>query len=82
MCSAHLRVVPNTALVNAIRSKGFSYKTRSDRMEIYKQSGTTKRIFIRRHRNHDPEYASTILRQAGFAEGEIIKFLAVYDQRN
>ena len=75
-------MVSNTALINAIRSKGFRYKDRSDRMEIYKQSGTTKRILVRRHSNHDPEYAASILRQAGFNESEIAPFIVEYDCRH
>lgn len=73
-------MVSNNALINKIRSKGFSYKGRSDRMEIYKQRGTTKRILIRRHANHDPDYATAILRQAGFDEYEITAFIAEYNQ--
>jgi hypothetical protein len=75
-------MVPNNALVNRIRAEGFTYKTRSDRMEIYKRRGSTQRIFIRRHNNHDPEYAAVILRQAGIEAGEILRFLGEYDLRH
>jgi hypothetical protein len=75
-------MVPHEALINAIRSKKFTFKRQADRVEIYKQRGTTLRIMVRRNVAHDPEYAAVILRQAGFEAGEILKFVNEYDCRN
>lgn len=68
-------MVSKEALLNALRSLGFKYKTRSDRMELHKQSGTTKRVQVRRHNMHTCEYAASVLRSAGMPQADIDAFL-------
>jgi hypothetical protein len=75
-------MIPRDALINAIRSKGFTFKRHADRVEIYKQRGTTQRVMLRHNALHDPEYAKVILRQAGFTDIEINVFVSQYDRLN
>jgi Fe-S cluster assembly iron-binding protein IscA len=49
---------------------------------IYKQNGSTLRVSVRRNACHDPEYAMTVLRQAGMEAAEITKFISEYDRKN
>ena len=69
-------MVPSDALINALRSLKFRYKTQTDRVAIYKQRGTTLRVSVRRNQIHDDFYAQTILRQAGMSGEEIDAFLS------
>jgi hypothetical protein len=71
-------VVPNTALINALRSLNFEYKRMADRVCIYKQKGSTKRVVVRKHTDHDDDYAKVILMQAGMEPELIEKFVAQY----
>lgn len=75
-------MVPNTKLINRLRQAGYSYKTRSDRVEIWKQAGSTRRVQIRRHRSHSREYAATTLRLAGLTPEQIEEFLGECDGLN
>lgn len=75
-------MVSNNALINILRSKGYTFNRQADRVEIWKQKGSTKRVMIRRNTAHDPEYVGIIMRQAGFGDGEILKFLSQYDCRH
>lgn len=58
-------MIPHDALINALRSLNFRFKRQADRVEVYKQSGTTRRVEVRRHDWHDETAVRTILRQAG-----------------
>lgn len=69
-------MVPNDALINILRSKNYRYKGQTDRMVIYKQAGTTRRVLVRRNVSHDEGYARIILMQAGFSEDEIERAIA------
>lgn len=69
-------MIPHDALVNALRSLKFRFKRQADRVEIYKQSGTTKRVQLRRHDWHDETAARVILKQAGMSAQEIDDFVA------
>jgi len=69
-------VIPHDALINALRSLHFRFKRQADRVEIYKQSGTTCRVEVRRHDWHDETAARTILRQAGMPPADIGAFIA------
>lgn len=64
-------MVPNDALINILRSKKYRYKGQSDRMVIWKQAGSTRRVLVRRNASHDEDYARIILKQAGFTDDEI-----------
>jgi hypothetical protein len=74
-------MVSRDALINALRSKGFTFKRQADRVELWKQSGTTRRVELRRKDQHDEVAARTLLRQAGFEVLEIDQFLATYNKR-
>ena len=69
-------MIPHDALVNALRSLKFRFKRQADRVEIYKQSGTTRRVQLRRHDLHDETAARTVLRQAGMSDTDIDAFVA------
>lgn len=69
-------MIPHEALRAAIRSKGFRYKDQRDRVELWKQAGTTKRVELRRVDLHDARYARAVLRQAGMSAEEIDAFIA------
>jgi len=49
--------IPRQSLVNALRSLGYTFKRQADRVEIYKQKGTTARQEIPRRDWLDDEYA-------------------------
>jgi len=67
-------LVSREALVNRLRQAGFTFKRQADRVEIYKQKGTTTRVTVRRRDLLDAEHVSTVLRQAGLTEAEIATF--------
>lgn len=69
-------MIPHDALINALRSLKFKFKRQADRVEIYKQSGTTRRVEIRRHDWHDETAVKIILRQAGMEPDQIAAFIA------
>lgn len=69
-------MVPREAIINILRSKGFTFKRQADRVEIWKQSGSTCRVSIRRKDLHDEDAVRTLLRQAGCQPGEIENFIA------
>ena len=68
-------MVPNDALINALRSLGFEFKRQADRVMLWKQRGSSRRVAIRRNTNHDDEYAGSVLKQAGMADDEIESFI-------
>lgn len=69
-------MVPNDALINAVRSLGFRFKKQTQRTSLYKQPGTTKRVLIRRNARHDERYARVLLAQAGMRPRQIDRFIA------
>lgn len=69
-------MVPHEALIKALRSLKFTFKRQADRVEIYKQSGSTRRVEIRRRDLHDEMYSRVLLRQAGMAPDAIESFIA------
>lgn len=71
-------MIPHDALINAIKELKFHYKGQTDRVLLYRQRGTTKRIAIRRVGLHDEKAARSILRQAGMQLDEIERFIANY----
>jgi hypothetical protein len=68
-------VIPKDAIVNALRSLKFRYKDQTERIEIWKQAGSTRRVEIRRHDLHDDIAVRVILRQAGMSAGDIELFI-------
>ncbi len=69
-------MIQNTKLINALRSLNYTFKRQADRVCIYKQRGTTKRVEVRRHNWHDEEYCAVLLKQAGMPTEDILKFIA------
>ncbi len=74
-------MVPHTKLINAVRSKGYAFKRKTERVEVYKLKGSTKRVVVQANRTHDPKYARATLRLAGWTDPEIEKFLAECDEQ-
>lgn len=68
-------MVPNDALINALRSLSFDFKRQTDRVMIYKKRGSSVRVGVRRNVAHDEDYARVILRQAGMAADQIESFI-------
>jgi hypothetical protein len=68
-------VIPNDALINAVRHCGFAHKKESQRMTLWKQRGTTRRVEIIKRDLHDEGYARSVLRQAGMPAAEIENFI-------
>lgn len=68
-------MIPHDALINALRSLKFRFKRQADRVEIYKQSGSTLRVEVRRHDWHDETAARQILKHAGMPQAEIDQFI-------
>lgn len=71
-------MIPNDALINALRSLKYEYKTQADRTLLYKQRGTANRVSVRRVDMHDDKAARATLRLAGMSEAEIERFIAAY----
>ena len=69
-------MIPNDALINALRSLGFEFKKQCDRVNIWKKAGSTLRSSVRRNAYHSEEYAESILRQAGMPDAAIRVFIA------
>lgn len=68
-------MVPNDALTNRLRQAGYTFKRQTDRMMIWKQKGSTRRVMVRRNRDHDDDAVRVLLRQAGLSPDEIEAFI-------
>jgi hypothetical protein len=75
-------VIPNDALINALRSLKFKFKRQADRVEIWKQSGSTCRVEVRRHDYHDETAVRIILKHAGMPDAEIQAFIESAKTKN
>lgn len=75
-------MIPKDALINVLRSLNFEFKRQADRVEIYKQRGTTRRIEIRRRDMHDEQAAKIILKQAGMDDNAIRQFIESAKKKN
>jgi hypothetical protein len=72
-------VIPNDALINFVRTElDYHYKGQADRVVIYKQRGSTKRLMIRRNAMHDETAVRVLLKQAGADPAKIERFVAQY----
>jgi len=71
-------VIPNDALINALRGLDYHHKGQSDRMMIYKKRGDTKRALVRRISLHEDDAARILLRMAGMPAEDIEKFITSY----
>jgi hypothetical protein len=68
-------VIPNDALINALRALKFTFKRQADRVMIYKQRGTTRRVGVGRRDYHDESAAREVLKLAGMPPADIEKFI-------
>jgi hypothetical protein len=75
-------VIPNDALINALRSLNFSFKRQADRVMIYKQNGSTRRVGVRRRDYHDESSAREVLKLAGMPADKINEFIASAKKNN
>lgn len=71
-------MIPNQALLGAIRRSDFSHHTQKKRVHVYKQVGGTRRIEIRRKKEHDPETVARLLRSIGWSDEQIQQFVEPY----
>lgn len=69
-------MISNTALINALRSIGYTFNKQTDRTMVWKKRGATDRAMIRRHENHSEEYARQVLRLAGMPMADIDDFVS------
>lgn len=68
-------MIPNDALINALRSLNFTFKRQADRVTLWRQRGGVKRVAVRRNVAHSEDYAKSILRSAGMSEADIESFV-------
>lgn len=73
-------MVSRDKLINAIRSKRFRFKRETERIDLYKQQGTSKRVEVRKRDNFDRRSAVYILKTAGFSDDEVRTFLTECDE--
>lgn len=71
-------MIPNDALINALRTLDYHYKGQSDRVVLYKKAGSTRRVEVRRKSMHDEQAARILLRQAGMDAEAIERFISGY----
>ena len=71
-------MIPNDALINFLRTLDFHFKRQTDRVMLYRQRGSTKRVEVRRVSAHDETAVKILLRQAGAGAEEIERFVAQY----
>ena len=74
-------MIPHDAVLNALRKLNFSFKRQTDRVDLYKQKGTPRRVTLNRNAMHDPMYVRILLKQAGMSEADIEAFIQETDKR-
>lgn len=67
--------VPTPQLVQRLRDAGYRFKRQADRVQIYKESGSTRRVNVPRRDFVTDNDARAILRNAGLTDGQVEKFL-------
>ena len=75
-------MVGRDKLINALRKKNFSFKRQTERIDLWKQSGSTLRVQLPRKDTVDPKTAAFILKTAGYGDDEIREFLVACNQLN
>ena len=63
-------------LVKRLRQSRFSFKRKSDRVELYRQDGTGVRVNVPLRDLLDEKLVEVVLRQAGLSDREIKEFFA------
>jgi hypothetical protein len=74
-------VIPHDTVLNALRKLNFSFKRQTDRVDLYKQKGSPRRVSLSRNAMHDPTYVRIVLKQAGMPEPEIERFIQETDKK-
>lgn len=74
-------MIPHDAVLNALRKLNFSFKRQTDRVDLYKQKGSPRRVSLSRNAMHDPAYVRILLSQAGMPPGEIESFIRETDRK-
>lgn len=69
-------MVRREAFINKIRELNYHYKSQQLRTQLWKQKGTTNRMFVPSANLLEDDYVTGTLRQAGLNDVEIKKFLA------
>ena len=69
-------MIPRDALINKLRTLKFHFKRRTDRIELYRQSGSTCRVEVPRRDLLDETYVRIVLNHAGATMHEIDLFIA------
>lgn len=72
-------MVGNDALLNRLRALGFSFKRQTERVAIYKQKGSTRRVTVSKRNTHDPDYVRVVLRMAGMPLDQVEAFIKETD---
>lgn len=73
-------MVSNRALANELKRREFVFRRETRKVRLYKRKNSRERIHVSRARNHSPDYATMILRQAGLSEEEIDAFIQRHDR--
>lgn len=66
-----MNFIPTARLVDWVGAKGFHYKGESDRVRLYRQTGTVNRLVIKKSATVSKTYAASVLGQAGYNDEEI-----------
>ena len=69
-------MIPRERFCNKIRELDYSFQRQADRVMIWKQKGSTNRIFIPRKDMLDDDFVRNALKQAGLGSPEIENFVA------
>jgi hypothetical protein len=69
-------MIGREAFINKIRELNYHYKSQQLRTQLWKQRGTTNRMFVPLANLLEDDYVTGALRQAGVRENEIRSFLS------
>jgi hypothetical protein len=75
-------MVGRDKLINALRKKKFAFKRQTERIDLFKQAGSTKRVQVPRKDTVDPRTAAFILKTAGYNDDEVKEFISACNQLN
>ena len=75
MAAAAKQSIPRDHIVNFLREQGFSFRRQVGRVEIYRHSGSKRRVEIVRKDFLDPDAVRSMLRQAGLDRKQIEGFV-------
>ncbi len=73
-------MIRNSLLTNAVRSCTFRFKRATERVDIFRKTGGTKHVMIRRRKEASKDYARLVLKDAGMSHDDIEEFIAQHDK--